>query len=195
MKKVLPIIVLAQFFCTSLWFATNAVILGLSEDFGILAENMSDLTSAIQFGFITGTLLGAVVNLGLTITFNHLNTLLIIRFLVGVLLAGIYPVGMKIAADYFNKGLGTALGYLVGALVLGTALPHLIKVVTLGLEWKLVIYSTSSLAILGGCSILLFVPDGPYRAPGSKINFSGIIDVFKVKLFRAAAFGYFGHMW
>ncbi len=83
----------------------------------------------------------------------------------------------------------------MGALVLGTALPHLIKVVTVGVEWKLVIYSTSSLAILGGCSILLFVPDGPYRAPGSKINFSGIIDVFKVKLFRAAAFGYFGHMW
>ncbi len=63
MKKVLPIIVLAQFFCTSLWFATNAVILGLSEDFGILAENMSDLTSAIQFGFITGTLLFALTNI------------------------------------------------------------------------------------------------------------------------------------
>ena len=33
----------------------------------------------------------------------------------GLTLAGIYPVGMKIAADYYEKGLGRALGYLVGA--------------------------------------------------------------------------------
>ncbi len=217
MKKILSIIVLAQFFCTSLWFATNAVILGLSQDFEIKAENMSDLTSAVQFGFITGTLLfaltniadrfppskvffwcalfGALANLGLILDFNVLSSLLLIRFLVGLLLAGIYPVGMKIAADYFNKELGTALGYLVGALVLGTALPHFIKVVTIGFEWKLVIYATSGLAFLGGLSILLFVPDGPNRAARTKLNLSAIVDVFKAKPFRAAAFGYFGHMW
>ena len=35
------------------------------------------------------------------------------RFFTGFFLAGIYPVGMKIAADYFEKGLGKSLGYLV----------------------------------------------------------------------------------
>jgi MFS family permease len=37
--------------------------------------------------------------------------MLSIRFLTGFFLAGIYPVGMKIAADYFNKGLGKSLGF------------------------------------------------------------------------------------
>jgi MFS family permease len=40
---------------------------------------------------------------------NSLTTMLSIRFLTGFFLAGIYPVGMKIAADYFNKGLGKSL--------------------------------------------------------------------------------------
>lgn len=217
MKRVLPVIVLAQFFCTSLWFATNAVVAGLSEEFGIGITRTGDLTSAVQFGFIIGTLLfaltniadrfspskvffwcavfGAIINLSLTLSINTLNSLLLIRFLVGLLLAGIYPVGMKIAADYFNKGLGTALGYLVGALVLGTALPHFIKVVTSGLDWKLVIYTTSGLAFFGGLSILLFVPDGPYRSAGTKLKLAAMFEVFKVKPFRSAAFGYFGHMW
>jgi hypothetical protein len=31
-----------------------------------------------------------------------------------VFLAGIYPVGMKIAADYFNKGLVSRWDFLVG---------------------------------------------------------------------------------
>lgn len=217
MKSKLPIIVLSQFFCTSLWFATNAVMAGLSEDLGIAANNMGNLTSAVQFGFITGTLLfaltniadryspskvffwcaiiGATINLALTLSFNDLGSLLLIRFFVGLLLAGIYPVGMKIAADYFNKGLGTALGFLVGALVLGTALPHFIKVVTTGLDWQLVIYITSALAFLGGLAILLLVPDGPHRSVGSKLKLSAMFDVFKAKSFRLASFGYFGHMW
>ncbi|MEQ8928005.1 MAG: MFS transporter, partial [Fulvivirga sp.] len=114
---------------------------------------------------------------------------------VGVLLAGIYPVGMKIAADYYQKGLDTALGYLVGALVLGTALPHLINFLTIGLNWKMVIYSTSGLAFVGGIGVLLFVPDGPYRKPAIQLKLSAIFDVFRNKKFKKAAFGYFGHMW
>jgi MFS family permease len=50
-----------------------------------------------------------------------------LRFLTGFFLAGIYPVRMKIAADYYQKDLGRSLGFLVGALVVGIAFPHLIK--------------------------------------------------------------------
>jgi MFS family permease len=50
-----------------------------------------------------------------------LASLLTLRFLTGFFLAGIYPVGMKIAADYYRKGLGKSLGFLVGALVVGTS--------------------------------------------------------------------------
>lgn len=216
-KRVLPIIVISQFFCTSLWFAGNAVMADLIVTFNLNNNTLAHLTSAVQFGFILGTLIfalftisdrfspsrvffvcaiaGALFNLGTTINSNSLITLLIYRFLTGFFLSGIYPVGMKIAADYYNKGLGKSLGFLVGALVLGTALPHLLKGFTGELPWKLVLIFTSSIAFIGGLLMLVFVPNGPYRASSQKLNFKAWLSVFKSTKFRSAAFGYFGHMW
>lgn len=65
----------------------------------------------------------ALANIALLAAPEGLSGLLLLRFATGFFLAGIYPVGMKIAAGWFKKGLGRALGYLVGALVLGTAFP------------------------------------------------------------------------
>lgn len=177
------------------------------------------LTSAVQFGFILGTLLfaflsiadrfppsrvfficailGALCNLGVILENNNLNSLLLWRFLTGFSLAGIYPVGMKIAADHYREGLGKSLGFLVGALVIGTAFPHLLNTLSgaEGLPWKTVIISTSILAILGGVLILFFVPPGPYRTPAIFIDHLAFLKVFRNEKFRSAAFGYFGHMW
>lgn len=218
-RQVLPAIVFAQFCCTSLWFAGNGVMQDLIKTFDLDPAALGHLTSAVQFGFITGTLafafftiadrfspskvffysalFGAFVNIGMTWEGNSAGSLLLLRFLTGFSLAGIYPVGMKIASDYYRKGLGTTLGFLVGALVLGTAFPHLLRTLTgnEALPWKLVLYMTSALAALGGIIILLLVPDGPYRRPMLIRNFLAFISVFKLKDFRAAAFGYFGHMW
>jgi MFS family permease len=121
--------------------------------------------------------------------------LLIFRFLTGVSLAGIYPIGMKIAADYFKEGLGTTLGYLVGALVLGTSFPHFIKSINQSFSWETVIIATSSLAFIGGLIVLLFIPDGPFRQKNNKPNFKTFFTLFKNNKFRISAFGYFGHMW
>jgi MFS family permease len=120
---------------------------------------------------------------------------LMLRFLTGFFLAGIYPVGMKIASDYYQKRLGKSLGFLVGALVIGTAFPHFLKSIIHGLPWKYVIFSTSLLALIGGTSILLLVPDGPYRSVSQKFSFAGFLTGFRNKDFRSVAFGYFGHMW
>ncbi len=111
------------------------------------------------------------------------------------MLAGIYPVGMKIASDHHEKGLGKALGMLVGALVLGTAFPHFVNASFGELDWKLVIIVTSGLALVGGIVIGFLVPDGPFRKAAPKFEISAITRVFKEKDFRSAAFGYFGHMW
>ena len=216
-KTILPIIVVAQFCCTSLWFASNAVMSDLVINFGLNANAIGNLTSAVQFGFILGTLVfavlaiadrfspsrvfsisalfGALFNAGLIWEGNNLTTILSIRFLTGFFLAGIYPVGMKIAADYFNKGLGKSLGFLVGALVLGTAFPHLLKGITAVFPWKLVILTTSSLAALGGLMMVLLVPNGPYRKQSQGINLSAFFGIFRNQNLRSAAFGYFGHMW
>jgi len=216
-KWVLPVIVLSQFSCTSLWFAGNAVMGDLANTYHLGSSALGHLTSAVQFGFITGTLIfalltiadrfspsavfffsalaGALFNLGTIIEGNVFASLMMFRFMTGFFLAGIYPVGMKIAADYYNKGLGKSLGFLVGALVIGTAFPHLLKSFTSELPWRLVLILTSSIAVLGGLSILLFVPNGPYRKSGSKPDLSKLFKVFKNKNLRSAAFGYFGHMW
>lgn len=218
-RLILPVIVFAQFCCTSLWFAGNGVMNDLINTYNFDVSAVGHLTSAVQFGFIAGTLLfaflniadrfspsrvffysaifGALFNLGMTWTGNTAGSLIFLRFLTGFSLAGIYPVGMKIASDYYQKGLGTSLGFLVGALVLGTAFPHLLKAFTgsENLPWKLVLILTSLLAIIGGIIILFFVPNGPYRKPMLKKDFSAFIRVFRVPDFKAAAFGYFGHMW
>jgi predicted MFS family arabinose efflux permease len=102
---------------------------------------------------------------------------------------------MKIASDYFQSGLGKSLGFLVGALVIGTAFPHLLKDITSNLPWKYVVYITSILSAAGGLMILLFVPDGPFRKPGTKLRLTSFLKGFSNPDFRSVSFGYFGHMW
>ncbi|QCE40368.1 MFS transporter [Psychroserpens sp. NJDZ02] len=216
-KIILPVIVLSQFCCTCLWFAGNGVINDLVLNFGLNPSALGHLTSAVQFGFIIGTLLfailtiadryspskvffisallGAFFNLCIIWDSNSLISLLTLRFLTGFFLAGIYPVGMKIATDYYNKGLGKSLGFLVGALVLGTAFPHLLKDLTATYPWKSVLITTSTLALFGGVLMLIFIPDGPFRKRSQHTNLTAFFNVFQKPDFRAAAFGYFGHMW
>jgi len=102
---------------------------------------------------------------------------------------------MKIAAGWYQKGLGRALGYLVGALVLGAAFPFLVRGLGQGLPWENVLISVSILALIGGVSMFVFVKNGPYHSKTSKFEWNAIPSIFKVREFRRAAFGYFGHMW
>lgn len=213
---ILPVIVVSQFLCTSLWFAGNAVMPDLAVKLNLGLSDTGYMTSFVQFGFIAGTLVYAIFTIAdrfnpsnvfflsalagagcnalimLDLTFFQI---LLFRFLTGFFLAGIYPVGMKIAADYYEKGLGKALSFLVGALVLGTALPHLIASYGASFQWEQVILTTSILATIGGFLIKLFVAEGPYRKSIQKPDFRKMGEVFRNKDFRAAAMGYFGHMW
>jgi MFS family permease len=217
MKRILPIIVLSQFFCTSLWFAGNAILPDLIQNFHLPPSFLAHLTSMVQFGFITGTfvfalltiadrfspslvfficsILAGLFNLGIIIEHISSTWLLFFRFSTGFFLAGIYPVGMKIASDYYQKGLGKSLGYLVGALVVGTAFPHFIKSLSTDFSWKYVVFTTSFISALGGLTMWLFVPNGPFRKPGQQLKFDAFVSGFRDKNFRSAAFGYFGHMW
>ncbi|MEO9803978.1 MAG: MFS transporter [Reichenbachiella sp.] len=214
---ILIVIVISQFCCTSLWFAGNGVMQDLVDSFQLNASALGHLTSAVQFGFIGGTLifallaisdryspskvfficgvLAAAFNTGVIWHGHGLFTLLALRFLTGFFLAGIYPVGMKIAADYFDQGLGKSLGFLVGALVIGTAFPHLLKSLGETLSWTYVLLATSSLSVGGGLLMMVLVADGPFRKPGPQLKPSALVGVFSNHKFRSAAIGYFGHMW
>ncbi len=214
---ILPVIVFAQFAGTSLWFAGNAIAADLQRAFSLPEGAIGNLTSAVQLGFIVGTLVFAVLSIAdrfspskvffacaiagaiFTLCVSWLATgllsLLAFRFLTGFFLAGIYPVGMKISADWFAKDLGKALGWLVGALVLGTAFPHLLKNFGASFSWEMVLASTAGLALLGGTLLFFTVGDGPSRRPAPKFQWGAIPHIFRSGDFRAAAFGYFGHMW
>jgi len=216
-KRILPAIVFSQFAVTSLWFAGNAIIKDLQTAMGVGIDDTGIVTSAIQLGFITGTLffallsisdkysprklflvcsiLGAISNLLIYFIAYNLFSLLALRFITGFFLTGIYPIGMKIAAGWYKKGLGNAIGLLVGALVLGTAFPHLIKSFGGSVPWEQVIFIISLLSVAGGITMYLVVPDGPYISSGTKFNPKAIITIFKYKELRSSALGYFGHMW
>ena len=214
---ILPVIVASQFAGTALWFAGNAVLGDLQQTWGLAPAALGYVTSAVQLGFISGTLVfaflaiadrysprlvfllcslaSAVANLGVLAADGGLAPLLICRFATGFFLAGIYPVGMKIAAGWYRTGLGNALGFLVGALVLGTAFPHLLKALGQSWPWQHVLIGVSLIAAAGGWLMYLLVPDGPNLAKGAKFDPRALAAVFAVKDFRASACGYFGHMW
>ncbi len=216
-SRVTFLIVIAQFLGTTLWFVGNITIPQIPLPRLADTVAIGNALAAVQFGFITGTLifaflaladrfspsrlfflsalLGALVNLILLLPSINMNIILISRFFTGFFLAGIYPVGMKIASDYYEKGLGKVLGYLVGALVLGTALPHLLNSLGVAFNYKSITVLTSVLALIGGILIGFGVPNGPYRSAQKKMQLWAIPRLFKVKSFRKAAMGYFGHMW
>lgn len=214
---LLPVIVFAQFAATSLWFAGNAVIVDLQVLWNLHPGSVGLVTSAVQIGFVVGTLafailavsdrfppaavflccsiLGALCNLAIVLVGEGLWSLVLLRFFTGLFLAGIYPVGMKIAASWCERGLGRALGYLVGALVLGTAFPHLLLGLGLAIEWETVLASVSIIAVLGGVAVYGLVPQGPHLPAKSAFDIRAIPRIFASPDLRAAALGYFGHMW
>jgi len=216
-RRILPVIVFAQFAGTSLWFASNAVMGDLQRQWQLPASALGTMTSAVQVGFIAGTLcfawfawadrfsprllflvsalLGAAANLMLWLASGGLFSLLLCRFVTGFFLAGIYPVGMKIAVAWYRQGVGRAIGYLVGALVLGTAFPHLLRALGQSLPWPAVIAASSAVAATGGVVLYLLVPDGPHLPPGRRLQPGALRRVIRVADFRRASFAYFGHQW
>jgi MFS family permease len=220
-RRILPVIVLAQFAGTSLWFAVNAVMPDLQRAWGLPAAAVGTLTSAVQLGFVAGTLvfalllvadrfppprvflacslLGAATNAAILLADGSMTALLLLRFAVGFLLAGIYPVGMKIAAIWYRERLGAVLGILIGALVLGTALPHGLRALAASgavgaVPWQAVVLAVSALAALGGVATWLLVPHRPVP-PGARITPRALALIWSDRKLRASVFGYFGHMW
>jgi MFS family permease len=222
-RRVLPALVLAQFLGTSPWFAVNAVMPDLQADLGWPAEAVGTLTSAVQLGFIAGTLLFALLALSDRLPARrvflacalasalsslgawwaaeggHFQALVAWRALTGFCLAGIYPVGMKIAAQWFPRGLGSALGWLVGALVLGSALPHGLRALSAtwaGVPWAAVFHAVAVASVLSGVLVMRVVPE-PHHAPARAVGLQwrALGSVWTDRRVRASVMGYFGHMW
>lgn len=215
-RWVLPMLVFAQLFGVSLWFSSSAALPSLIADWGLSTADGGLLISAVQVGFILGTLLFALTNLsdifpasrvflacaltgaGANLLFGYtasgLGEALVYRFVTGLTLAGIYPVGMKVVVSWSPGGIGNALGWLIGALTLGTASPFLLASAGTELPWQTIFMLASLLAILAGLMVA-WVGDGPNLGSAGKLDLRMLYRVFAIRGYRRAALGYFGHMW
>ena len=219
-RRILPAVAVSQFAGTSLWFAINAVMPALQVDAALPPAAAGWLTAAVQLGFIAGTLVfallavadrfsprlvflacslaGALLALATALLPPTLASLIAFRVATGVCLAGIYPVGMKIAAGWYAEGLGLALGVLVGALVLGTALPFGLRALGAAWAWQSVMIVIAVFAAAGGVLMALAVPDGPHlarRSPSAGLSPRALAVIWTDPKLRASVLGYFGHMW
>jgi MFS family permease len=211
----LIVLVFAQFAGTTLWLSGNAVSTQIEAELGVKLGGW--LTSTVQMGFILGTLLNAIFAVpervlssrlflfsavlgalaNISMAFFPLNVSLVLgsRLFTGLFLAGIYPIGMKIAADWYGKDLGRAMGYLVGALVLGKSFPYFLKGISFELPWKEFLFLISLVSLIGGFLLWLLLPDKPLPLQRNQFSISALTVIFKIPQLRAAALGYFGHMW
>lgn len=213
---ILPLLVLAQFLGTVNWLAGNAILPELQRQWGLPASAVAELTNSVQLGFIAGTLvfaaialadrvsprllffvcaaLGALASFLISSPDIDFDTLIALRFANGVMLAGIYPVGMKLAASWYPQGLGRAMGYLIGALVLGTASSHLISGL-IGDQWRWVMNASAAASLLAGVLVLIAIPAGPALYRGAPLRWHALLPALRHRPLRQAAGGYFGHMW
>ncbi|MEJ2343994.1 MAG: MFS transporter [Gammaproteobacteria bacterium] len=213
--RAITVVVVAELLGASLWFSANATLSALTILWGLTPADLGYLTMAVQLGFIGGTLLlsltgladrfaasrlfliaslfGAAANAGFALLADGLGPALWFRFLTGVALAGIYPLGMKLVVSWSPRRAGEMLGWLVGTLTLGTALPHLVRGLGTTLHWQSVVLVSSGLAVIGGLMVGV-LGDGPHL-PLSRGGMGGVLKAFRLPNYRAACFGYFGHMW
>jgi len=197
------------------WFSAAAVIPQLREEWGLSSGEAAWLVIALQLGFVGGALVSSLLNLSDLIQPRHVilggsmgaalaNGLLVVagglavgvalRFATGFFLAGVYPPALKLLATWFRRRRGTALGILVGAIVLGQAMPHLINGLG-GLDWHAVIWVTCIQTAIGGLIAEFLVKDGPFPFPKATFDPAQTWRVFANRGVRLASFGYFGHMW
>ena len=214
--RVLGTLAVAELFAMSLWFSASAVAPQLTAAWGLAPEQAGLLTTTVQFGFVVGALASAaltlsdvlppryllagsaVVGAAATVVLGTVVTTptaaLALRFATGVALAGVYPPGMKLVAGWFREERGLAIGTLIGALTVGSALPHLLRAVG-GIDRpRLVLLGAAGLATIGSVVVLRVRP-GPYQSPAAPFDPNAVRRILRDPPTLLANTGYFGHMW
>lgn len=211
----ISLIVFCQVAGMTLWFSATAAASVMVAAGALSGQQAALLTGAVQLGFVAGTLcsallgladrmdprrlfavaalVGAAANLLLLSTGFDSVVTMILRFITGATLAGVYPVGMKMAASWTKRGVGLMIGTLVGALTLGSSLPYLFNSVS-GLEWQTTIIASSICAVVAALGILL-IGLGPRHQIAAKFRAVEALNALRRRPMLLANAGYLGHMW
>jgi MFS family permease len=217
--RLLAVLATAVLLAFAPWFSASAVAPSLQVDWELGRLDLPFLTIAVQLGFAAGALtlaasgaadvvparylmaagafVAAVANLGFATLAADTATAIPFRVLTGAALACVYPVAIKVLAGWFRRGRGVAVGVLVGALTIGSALPYLFRAVG-GLgdaDWHGIVAVASVAAVLGGLLALAGVRDGPNDVRAPRFSVSMAARAFGGGSVRLANLGYLGHMW
>ncbi|MBS4189485.1 MFS transporter [Bacillus sp. FJAT-49705] len=198
------------------WFSMTAVLPELVTIWHLNSLQGSFVTIMVQIGFVIGSLISAFINLpdrvqpnililwsavlaGVStiltaILADHLTHALFFRFITGIALSGVYGPSLKLLSTWFRLRRGMALGFLVGALTLGSATPHLFRGVATS-SWETVLITTGICSIIGGIIIRFTVQVGPYPLPNGMFDPHAIPRILRHTPIKLANYGYFGHMW
>ncbi len=207
---------IAELLGMSLWFTGTAVIPDITKLWGADLALGAWLTIAVQIGFSIGAitfalfnipdvfspikvfvlsaLLAAAANAAFAMFAAEPLTAILLRGATGFFLAGVYPVGMKIIAGWFQRGRGLALGIMIGALTVGSAVPHAANAIG-GIPWRGVVLLGSAQAVIGALIVAFVVRQGPFAMPQSRFDPAQILEIVRNRPLRLANLGYLGHMW
>ena len=212
---MLALLALAELLGMSVWFAASAVAPQLRVAWELTVSEAGWLTTAVQLGFVVGTIVAAILNLadlipsrryfaGSALLAAAANAALLVaggygealtlRFATGFFLAGVYPPGMKMAATWFRLNRGLAIGTVVGALTVGKAFPYLVDSIG-GAGIGFVIWSTTIAAALAAALVAVGYRDGPHAFERRPFSWGLVGTVLRDREWRLATGGYLGHMW
>lgn len=213
---VLSVLCICLVLSMATWFSTTAIVPELTRAWSLNSDQAAWLTNAVQIGFVSGALFLSFLNLPDIVQLNRLiaaasllaactNAMVLIeppfiavvllRFLTGVMLAGVYPASMKLISTWFVRNRGLAIGAIVGALTLGSALPHLFRAVTEQIDWRLVMMLSSSASAVSAVLFFLFAQEGPYPFGKAVFDPRQIGRILRNRTLLLVNTGYFGHMW
>jgi len=212
----LAVIAACQVLALSVWFAGAAALPGLDAARPLTPFESAALSSAVQLGFVAGALASAWLGLsdrfdprkvfaagaGLAAAASGLALLaepggpamIGLRLASGAALALVYPVGMKLAASWAKGDSGFLVGLLVGALTLGSALPHLAAPLLGDLDWRAP-FAGSALAAALAAAFIFAASAGPAFARAPAFRPGAVLLALKRRDIAAANVGYLGHMW
>jgi MFS family permease len=211
----MTIIAICQVAAMALWFSASAVVPALVAEFHLSKFMQAALTSGVQIGFVIGCLVSALLGLADRIDPRRFfavsaaigaaaNALLLVvdpdtpaapalRVVTGLCMAGVYPVGMKLASTWARGDMGLLVGILVGALTLGSALPHLFNAFG-GVDWRIPL-TTASCCALAASLLIGLAGIGPNRTTAPRFDPHYVLTAWRDVPLRLANLGYLGHMW